>query len=443
MPPCAPELRARLENYEIDDRARRRLRQMRSYILPVFDPIFDRVVSGAAKLPRVAELWQRHGKDLRRIERTQLEALLSGLFNQDYLDCCRDTARQERALGFEGRARMFCGASIIAAAPAVLKHSWRSSLVPELIAILSRALLLDQATTSTFDLDSVDAANQLRRKEIDAAIVDLDRTIRQVIAAIHDASARLGGASSIMEGLTQETVIRFSAASAASIEVARDANSTVAATEELSRSIQEIDRQTVGGLNMTRFAVTQTERTAAVIRSLAGAAEHVDSVIGLISKIAAQTNLLALNAAIEAARAGRLGKGFAVVANEVKSLASQTSRATEEISRQIATVQARTREAVDEMESIAKTINALSEVSTSIAAAIDEQSAAATSITRNVQTTADNVAFISAGMQLVEKKAKAAAGSANHVSDCTNELTTHAKELEQKVTRFFEQVRIR
>jgi len=176
---------------------------------------------------------------------------------------------------------------------------------------------------------------------------------------------------------------------------------------------------------------------------LAGAAEHVDSVIGLISKIAAQTNLLALNAAIEAARAGRLGKGFAVVANEVKSLASQTSRATEEISRQIATVQARTREAVDEMESIAKTINALSEVSTSIAAAIDEQSAAATSITRNVQTTADNVAFISAGMQLVEKKAKAAAGSANHVSDCTNELTTHAKELEQKVTRFFEQVRIR
>jgi methyl-accepting chemotaxis protein len=442
MPPCAPELRARLENYEIDDRARRLLRQMHSQILPVFDPIFDRVVVGAAKLPHVAELWQKHGHDLKLIERTQLGTLLSGLFNQGYLDCCRETARQEKALGFEVRARMFCAAGIIAAAPAILQRSWRSSQVPELIAILSRALILDQATTSTFDLDGVDAANQLRRKEIDAAIADFDRTIRQVIAAINDASARLGGASSTMEDVTQETVGRMSAASAASTEVTRDVNSTAAATEELSRSIQEIDQQTVGGLNMTRSAVTQTERTAAVIKSLAGAAEHIDSVIGLISKIAAQTNLLALNAAIEAARAGELGKGFAVVANEVKALASQTSRATEEISQQIATIQACTREAVNEMGSIAKTIKALSEVSISMAAAIDEQSAAATHITRGIQTAADNVARISAEMQSVEKAVKGAASSVNQVSDCTSELSTHAKELEQKVTSFFERVRI-
>src|ERR1700758_4987014 len=99
MPPCAPELRARLENYEIDDTARHRLRQMRSQILAVFDPSFDRVAAGAAKLPHVAELWQKHGEDLRRIERTQLEALLSGLFNKSYLDCCHETARQENALG--------------------------------------------------------------------------------------------------------------------------------------------------------------------------------------------------------------------------------------------------------------------------------------------------------------------------------------------------------
>lgn len=442
MPPCAPELRARLENYEIDDRGRRILRQMRSQILSVFDPSFDRVVAGAAKLPHVAELWRKHGQDLRSIERAQLDSLLSGLFNKSYLDCCRSTALQEKALGFEIRARMFCAAAIIAAAPVVLQRSWRASQVPELIAVLSRALMLDQATTSTFDLDGVDAANQLRRKEIDAAIIDLDRTIGQIIAAINDASDRLGGASSTMEGLTQETVVRMSAASATATEVTRDVNSTVAAIEELSRSIQEIDQQTVGGLNMTRSAVIQTERTAAVIKSLAGAAEHIDSVIGVISRIAAQTNLLALNAAIEAARAGKLGKGFAVVANEVKTLSSQTSRATEEISQQIATIQARTREAVNEMDSIAKTIKALSEVSTSTAAAIDEQSAAATHITRNVQAAADNVALIAAGMRSVEKEAKVAASSVNQVSNCTGELSTHAKELEQKVTRFFERVRL-
>ena len=269
-------------------------------------------------------------EDFRQIEKVQLDALLSGLFDEVYLDCCRDTVQQEMALDFDMRARMFLAAGIIKVAPSVLRGSWPASQLPELIALLSRALIFDQATTSNFYLEQVDAATRSKRKEVDAAIAEFDGTVSEVIEAIKHASTRLHNTSSTLEGVTQETVGRMSSASMASTEIARGVDSNVAATKHLSHCIQEIDRQTVHGLDMARSAVTETEHTAIVIKSLAETAERIGSVVGLISQIAAQTNLLALNATIEAARAGAAGRGFAVVASEVKALASQTSRATEE-----------------------------------------------------------------------------------------------------------------
>ncbi|MBM3560511.1 MAG: hypothetical protein FJX53_11670, partial [Alphaproteobacteria bacterium] len=167
-----------------------------------------------------------------------------------------------------------------------------------------------------------------------------------VIAAIAEASGSLTETSATMRQVTDDTLRRMASASAASAVTTESVELMVAATEELSNSIQEIGQQTARSLEMARSTVHDTERSNQTIRSLHEAAERIGSVVGLISKIVAQTNLLALNATIEAARAGDAGKGFAAVASEVKALANQTSRATEEIAQQVTAIQDATKGAV-------------------------------------------------------------------------------------------------
>jgi methyl-accepting chemotaxis protein len=440
----APELAARLTIYELDEQCRAQLAAMGPIIEPHLGVALDGVIARSACLPPdIAAIWDRHRDEIKQIELAQFRALLKGQFDAAYLETCRQTTERETALGLEARARMNSGAAIIRAASDVIARKYRFSAAAAIARskIISQAVLFDIATTATYYLQWLEKSAAARRETIDEAIADFGGAIDGVTKAIKEASGSLTLTSSTMQRVTEETLRCMASASTASGRTTESVEVTMSATEELSTSIDEIGQQTARGLEMARSAVDDAARSSSTIRSLDEAAERIGSVVGLISKIASQTNLLALNATIEAARAGEAGKGFAVVASEVKALASQTSHATADISAQVTAIQNATKDAVDEIASIAGRIQELTAVSTSIAAAVEQQGATTREISNNVETAVKNTASAAVEIKSVEQAASQSAAAVREIGTWTEQLSSHARDLESKVARFFERVR--
>ena len=211
-------------------------------------------------------------------------------------------------------------------------------------------------------------------------------------------------------------------AASASTQTSSNVQAVASGAEELAHSVSEISRQVVHALEITNGAVSQAEHTNTTITTLLAATQKIGEVVDLINSIAAQTNLLALNATIEAARAGEAGRGFAVVASEVKNLATQTSKATEEIGAQIAEVQSTTKEAVGAISGISQTIGRINEISTNIASAVEEQEAVTRDMSANMQVAAEGVETITRGMNEI-------ATATRRVDDATRKVKEASRAL--------------
>lgn len=270
---------------------------------------------------------------------------------------------------------------------------------------------------------------------------EFESSVRGSLDALTGAAVDLRSTSNGMSSAATEASHQASTVAVVAKQASANVQTVAAATEELSSSIVEIGRQVAQSTEVAHQAVDQANRTNVTVQGLSAAAQKIGDVINLISDIASQTNLLALNATIEAARAGEAGRGFAVVASEVKSLANQTAKATEEISAQVAAMQGATTEAVQAIESIGGTIGGINEITTAIAAAVEQQGSATKEIARNVQEAAQGTRQVSGNIGVVTRAAGETGTAAGRVLNSAEELNRQAAALRQKVDGFLANIR--
>ncbi|TQV77756.1 HAMP domain-containing methyl-accepting chemotaxis protein [Denitrobaculum tricleocarpae] len=270
---------------------------------------------------------------------------------------------------------------------------------------------------------------------------DLESSVKGVVDGVGRAADEMKVTAESLSTASDQTSSRASKVAASSEEATVTAQTVASAAEELSNSIQEIARQVADAANVSSTGKGQAESTNATVMGLAEGAQKIGDVVNLINDIAEQTNLLALNATIEAARAGEAGKGFAVVASEVKSLANQTAKATEEISQQIGTMQDSTQKTVSEIEAVVEAMSRISEMTTAVASAVEEQNAATRDIAQNIQQTASGTQDVSANITEVNSAAQQSGEAANKVVEVVGQLTNQSNTLRSELEQFLARLR--
>jgi len=286
----------------------------------------------------------------------------------------------------------------------------------------------------TFAIVTERLAQEKREREMTANLQRVMDKVAQNATTLGSASEELAANSQQMVSNAEETATLAGVVSAAAEQVSKNVQTVATGTEEMSASIKEIAKNAQDAAKVAATAVRAAETTNATISKLGDSSAEIGKVIKVITSIAQQTNLLALNATIEAARAGEAGKGFAVVANEVKELAKETAKATEDISQKIEAIQNDTRMAVDAIAGISSVINKISDYQNTIASAVEEQTATTNEISRNVTEAAKGSTEIAQNITGVATSAKSTTAGANDTQKAAGELSRMAAELQSMVT---------
>jgi len=297
-----------------------------------------------------------------------------------------------------------------------------------------------EAARAEQEADRVRAAEE-RRRAMQALADQFESTVGDVVSSVSAAAVEMQATAEALSRTAQDASTRSVAVAETVSDVSRNVQGVAAATEELSASIRDIAGQTTQSSRMVADAARQADATTQQVNTLAANATSIGAVITLINDIANQTNLLALNATIEAARAGESGRGFAVVASEVKTLASQTAKATEDIAAQVRSMQEATTQSVSAIGGIRSSIDRMNEVASAIAAAVEQQGAATQEISRNVQFASDGATQVSGSIDGVTRASEETSHGSGQVLTAASELARNGEVLRTQVDRFLREVR--
>ncbi len=439
----------RLHFMQIDAETKDALREVRPLVEAALPDILVGFYDHVRSWPDVAKFFEGQGHmDMAKNRQIQhWGTILSGEFNQTYVEGVRKIGMTHARIGLEPRWYIGGYAFITTRlarfltekfAPGPFTKSQDLARLNRYIGAINKAAMLDMDFAISIYLEESERA---KKDMMHNLADDFERSVLGVVETVASAATQLEQTARTMAGTAEATSERSSSVSAAAEEATANVSVVAASAEQMGKSVQEISEQVSQSTQIAGEAVGRAQATNETIESLSRAADKIGEVVNMISDIAEQTNLLALNATIESARAGEAGRGFAVGASEVKSLATQTAKATEDIAVQIQDMQTITTESVDAIASIRKTIDEINAVSVAINAAVEEQSAATQEIARNTQEAAAGTQDVSRNISGVLEGASETGAASNQVVSASGELGRQADTLRKEVERFLETVR--
>jgi len=447
--PDTYDIQDRLAFAEVDQHTRDTLRAFLPVLQRELPAILAEFYQHIRKFPALAAMFQgQTAMDrARSAQSDHWVRLFGGKFDDEYVTSVRRVGLMHNRIGLDPRWYIAGYSFVLSRLYKVASRVNASRLAPaaaqlrtgQLIAALNRAAMIDMDLAISIYLEENRAS--FNRRLIAEISGDFEAKIDPLVQGLTAQSESLTESAVLMSAAAEEATAQSESVTEAAARTSTNVQAVATATSQLHASIKEISRQVTQSSSMTRSAVSATEEANRTMDTLAAAAERISDVTRLISEIASQTNLLALNATIEAARAGEAGRGFAVVASEVKSLATQTAKATESISTQIATMQSETLEAAGKIKGINDTVLTISGIATAIAAAVEEQESATQEISRSIRDTAQGTEEVSANIVGVRQAAADTARVAERVQTTSQQLQSQADDLERDVHAFLAQLK--